>query len=58
MAYLLDLPAYAATLSAATGARQTRHRSQVLRYLQERRDIPEQPPNYAFALFEKRGGAT
>jgi methyltransferase (TIGR00027 family) len=26
---------------------------QVLRYLQERRDIPEPPPNFAFALFEK-----
>ena len=31
---------------------------QVLRYLQERRDIPEPPPNYAFALFEKRSGTT
>ncbi len=26
---------------------------QVRRYLQERRDIPEPPPNFAFALFEK-----
>ena len=31
---------------------------QVRRYLQERRDIPEPPPNFAFALFEKGSGAT
>ena len=31
---------------------------QVRRYLRERRDIPEPPPNFAFALFEKSGRTT